>query len=269
MAFEALLETPRLRPFRVRRVTYVVSLVAHGAALIAALAYSLWRVDELVPPAVTVTFVTGASLPVPPPPPAPAGPEGAGDAATARRKVPLRPRPQITAKAELVQPKPDEKPVPVEAPKAVATAPADEPEPASVGTSTRTGSAGGATSGSGDPGGAVGGVRGGVSGGVGAGPVSVPAKVLPPHLGQMQKLSAPDPLFPVTLRQAGATYHVLARITVAPSGAVENVALLKRAHPDLDASVLATVRTWRHRPLLVNGTPVPFSYIQPFQFTAD
>jgi protein TonB len=112
-------------------------------------------------------------------------------------------------------------------------------------------------------------VPGGVVGGAGVAPVPVAAKVLPPHLGQLQKLSAPEPLFPVSLRSAGVTYHVLVRITVAPSGSVDNVAILKRAHPDLDASVLTTVRTWRHRPLLVNGMPVPFSYIQPFQFTAD
>lgn len=269
MAFEALLETPRLRPFRFRRLTYVVSLIAHGAALVAAVTYSLWRVDELAPPAVTVTFVSGTHMPAPPPPPPPAAAEGSGDGATPKRKVAPRVRPQPVTKAELLQPKPEEKdkPAPVEPRE---TSPPEEPKPAATSTTSPTG---GATSGSGQIGGVAGGSRGGVSGGVvggvGAAPVPVAAKVLPPHLGQLQKLSAPEPLFPVSLRSAGVTYHVLVRITVAPSGSVDNVALLKRAHPDLDASVLTTVRTWRHRPLLVNGTPVPFSYIQPFQFTAD
>ena len=68
MAFEAILDQARgtvaARPARRRRIMLTVSLAVHVAALLVGIAWSLWQVDELPLPHVSVTLA-GA----PPPPP--------------------------------------------------------------------------------------------------------------------------------------------------------------------------------------------------------
>jgi outer membrane biosynthesis protein TonB len=41
---------------------------------------------------------------------------------------------------------------------------------------------------------------------------------------------------------------------------------MRGADPLLDNSVVSTVKTWRYRPLLANGLPVPFTTIINFEF---
>jgi periplasmic protein TonB len=62
-------DSTRRQGRRLRRLTAVASIAAHGALLAAGLVNSFWRVDELSAPRVAVTFI---SLPVAPPPPPPA-----------------------------------------------------------------------------------------------------------------------------------------------------------------------------------------------------
>src|SRR5690606_19274837 len=54
MAFEGILTQPDTKPKRWRRAMLSVSLVLHGAALLAGVAHSLWQVEELPMPAVQV-----------------------------------------------------------------------------------------------------------------------------------------------------------------------------------------------------------------------
>ena len=120
-------------------------------------------------------------------------------------------------------------------------------------------------------GGVKGGVVGGVVGGTGSGaaPAAPAPKFLPPHMGAQQKVSGADPEFPSHLRKPGVTYVVMAKITVNAAGAVESVVLQKRALPALDEAVVAAVKRWRFRPLMANGTPIPFSYFGRFEFKSE
>lgn len=53
-----------------RRAIIVASLVLHGAAAIGLFIYSIFHVEEIAPPAVSLTFFSAPPPPPPPPPPA-------------------------------------------------------------------------------------------------------------------------------------------------------------------------------------------------------
>lgn len=264
MAFEAYLQQGTLRPSRGRRITYTASVLVHAAAVLAAIAYSFWHIEELNPPRVAVTFFSESAAPLPPPPPPPLG----GGAGAPKHKTVARPKVEVAAKTPpVVQPKTE--PVgeaPKEAPKEIAKEPPKE-------TNQQAGSAGNANPAAPDKtvgvsGGVANGTKGGVVGGTGttAGPQP---KILPPQMGAQLKLSGADPDFPAYLRQAGTNYLVLAKIVVAASGMVESVSILKHAHPALDNNVVNVVKTWRFKPMMANGTPVPFAYVGRFEFKSE
>lgn len=264
MAFEAYLQHQTVRPRLGRRVTAIVSVVAHAVALAVAVAYSYWHVEELSPPRVEVTLMAAAAAPPPPPPPAPLG----GGAPTppkhkvARTKVEVKPTELVQPKREPEPDKPEPKEPPKEEPKVTSSANNDAP----AGPGTPDGKKGGVA------GGVPGGVAGGEVGGTGTGPVApvaAPAKFLPPAMGSQQKISGADPDFPAHLRRPGVVYVVMAKITVNAAGVVESVVLQKRAEPTLDELVVAAVKKWRFRPLLANGKPIPFSYFGRFEFKSE
>ncbi|HEX2659816.1 MAG TPA: energy transducer TonB [Polyangia bacterium] len=246
-----------------RRATVVLSIGAHVAAALGAIAYSFWHVEELQPPRVTVTFVSAASLPPPPPPPPP--PLAGGGGAPKRPRVV---RPKVDTVPEVKTPpvvEPPVKPTPVETPHE--TPPDSHPTKSPIeGPGTGPGSADGVKNG------VVGGVKNGVVGGVVGGQVGAPVpppKFLPPQMGAQRKLSGADPDFPAVLRHPGATYLIMAKICVGIAGNVDSVTLQKRAEPTLDANVVAAVKGWRFQPMTANGTPVPFCYFGRFEFKSD
>ncbi len=263
MAFEAYLQQD-VRPRGGRRIMYTLSVALHVAAVLAAIAYSFWHVEELSPPRVTVTLLSAAAAPPPPPPPPPLG----GGAPTPRHKPVVRPRVETPKVTEIVQPKVEEKEQPKETPREVTKEDVKPPiADAPPGPGTADGVKGGVAGGV--KGGVVGGTVGGTIGGTGTAPAPVAAKFLPPHMAAQQRISGAEPDFPAHLRRAGANYLVMVKIVVGVSGAVESVTLQKRADPTLDGIVVATVKTWRFRPLMANGTPVPFSYFGRFEFKSE
>jgi hypothetical protein len=251
MAFEAFLtqEKASARPARWRRLTVVFSLGLHGALLVAAAIYSFWRVDEVTPPAVTVTFLSGAGVPPPPPPPPPAPPK---PAEPPKPKATVA-RPQQPKIAALVQPRTptNDKPPPSEEPAAES-----------------------------DEHGAQEGAPGGEPGGTGVAPVATvappppppPPKVveqqpvnLPPNVGSGQRISdINDPRFrpslPGTFSRAGVTLWGLFRICVGTEGRVKDVNVLKSADPAVDADWSRVIRTWEYRPFSIENRPVPFCH---------
>jgi protein TonB len=240
MAFEAFLKqggepaTPRWR----RRLTYTLSLSLHVALLFVGAFQSFWRVDEISPRGVAVTF--SLAMPAPPPPPPPA----AKPAAT-----PTKPRP-------VPRTKPDEVVQPRDQP------PAEEPATASADESAAEGEAAGSEDG----------VAGGVIGGaaIEAPPpppkVVVPAPVmLAPSVGVGQRLSdVNDPKFrptlPPFLNRPGNTVRGLFKICVSTDGHVSDVKLLKSADPAVDQDWANVIRRWEYRPFTVNGHPTPFCH---------
>ncbi|HET6148580.1 MAG TPA: energy transducer TonB [Polyangia bacterium] len=259
MAFEAFLQRDDARPRRRRRLTFTVSVIVHAALLAGGVAYSFWRVEEISPPTVRVTFLSSAPPPPAPPPPPPAG---GGDAAP-RKKNPTTPRTTLTT---LVQPKivPPKKEEPRDQP------PDDDDPDQAIAGGTKGGTKGGVIGGElgGVIGGTVGGTVGGVVGGQ-AGPKAAAPKMLAPQMGALQKQSGDDPDFPAVLRRSGMVYVVLTKICVSRLGTVDSVSILKGTDPTLDNNVVSAVRGWRYRPLLADSNAVPFCYFGRFEFKAN
>jgi len=260
MAFEAFLQRDDVRPRRRRRLTFTVSLIVHAALLAGGVAYSFWRVEEISPPTVRVTFLSSA-----PPPPAPPPPPPAGGNSAPRKKTPTTPRTTLTTlvQPKLVQPrdesKKEEKPPPDD----------DDPDQDIAG-GTKGGTKGGVVGGTigGTIGGTVGGTIGGVVGGQGA-PQAAAPKMLAPQMGALQKQSGDDPDFPAMLRRSGMVYVVLTKICVSRLGTVDSVSILKGTDPTLDKNVVSAVKGWRYRPLLADNNAVPFCYFGRFEFKSN
>jgi protein TonB len=238
----------------------VVSVVVHAALLAGGIAYSFWRVEEISPPTVRVTFLSSA-----PPPPAPAPPPPAGgNAASTRKKTPITP--PRTNPITLVEPRkiPPRKEDPRDEP------PDDEDPDQALAGGTKGGTKGGVIGG--EIGGAIGGTVGGTIGGVVGGqsaPKPVATKMIAPQMGALQKQSGDDPDFPPRLRRSGMIYVVLTKICVSRAGVVDSVSILKGTDPALDNNVLNAVKGWRYHPLLADNNAVPFCYFGRFEFKAN
>jgi protein TonB len=236
MAFEAFLTQDKAKPTARRSLLITASLIAHGALLTGGVIYSFWHVDELSPPTVTVTFLANA----PPPPPPPAAKKKTTEKRTVTREV-VQPKPN-----EIIQPKKEEK--------------QEDDDDGVVGGSDN-------------------GVKGGVVGGFGDGPAQPAAPPPPPppeppakptfvgpNIGNQQMLTNPNvPPYKLILPPAfqaapGTTLWAMLQICVGVNGSVSNVSIIKGMDPKVDGLLAAKVRTWRYRPMSVDGKPVPFCY---------
>ncbi|MCC6809708.1 MAG: energy transducer TonB [Deltaproteobacteria bacterium] len=64
----------------------------------------------------------------------------------------------------------------------------------------------------------------------------------------------------------GKTGVVFVRIVLAEDGAVAQVEIVRSTLPELDAVIVAHVRTWRFEPARLDGKAVRALYMQPFTF---
>jgi hypothetical protein len=259
MAFDAF-RTQDERPKHLRRVIIGVAAVLHGALIAAGVVYSYWHVDELTPPTLRVTFISAAPPPPPPPPP----PAGGGAPKKVAMTKPKPTTPVVVPKpTDIVQPR--ERPAPV---KKEFRKHDDEEEDDDE--DAPRGGKGGVKGGviGGEVGGEVGGVKGGVIGGAqgGTGSSKVAPKFLTANEAEGLKVSGDLPVLPAHLNRAGHEYLVMAKICISTGGAVESVTVMKGADSELDASVVAKVKTWRFRPRTFNAIAVPYCYIGRFEF---
>jgi protein TonB len=243
MPFEAFLTQQQTRPTRARRVMVALSLVLHGGLVIAAVVYSFWHVDVLSPPTVTVTFLNNAP-PAPPPPPPP-------KKKTATQTKPVTVKDILQPKAnEIVQPKT----------KQVEETKEDDGEEG------------------GEEGGVAGGVVGGVIGGAPPGapppsarppapkPEEVAPKFLPPNIASQQLLTDPrtDPRYrvalPPALGSAGMRLWAMLKVCVSEVGDVSDVKIIKSMDATADSLLQAKIKTWRYKPVSIDGHAVRFCY---------
>jgi protein TonB len=227
MTFESFLASgrPDPRTSRAMRRALVLALAVHAALLVAAVVQAAWRVDEISPPAVPLTFFGFTTPPPQPPPPA-------GSRTNRTRKIPRR-----TVPAALTQPLERQEPVENDHRD---LPPGDE----------REGPRG--DDGLGPP----------CEAADCTGP-SVPATFVAPNVASGRLAIDPQAeryrvKLPPALSRAGMRLWVLAKLCVRPDGQVDRVSLLRGADPTLDPLVVATLQTWRYRPYSVNGRPVPF-----------
>jgi periplasmic protein TonB len=218
-----------------RRTLFIGSIGFHGAAAVGGIIYSVFHVEELPPPEVTLTFFNAP--PPPPPPPPPAGAQQK-KAQTKPKIVPVK----TNTLKEPTKPK-DE--------------PKDEPD--------KAGERGGVQ------GGVAGGVAGGVVGGVvGAPPTSAPPpaapvapKMVPSFVFDKERISSPDPHLPDDFkdRHPKQTLNATYRICVGTDGRITEASVVHGIGA-VDDAILRQVRsTWVYKP-----QPVPVCSMRVFVF---
>lgn len=224
------------RPSWFRRTLFFGSIGAHGVAAVALVIYSVFHVEELPPPEITLTFFNAP--PPPPPPPPPAGAQ--------QKKAPTKPKIVPVKNTALKEPKPE---------------PKEEPQE-----EQSSGQEGG------QPGGVPGGVAGGVVGGVvGAPPTAAPPppppappKMVPSFVFDKQRLSSPDPRLsdPYKDRHPKQSVTATYRICVGPDGRITEVSVIRGLGGTEDDHVIRQLRaTWRYKP-----QPLPVCSVRNFVF---
>ena len=242
--FESYLDRGKKKSLRSRALTLSLSVVLHGGAVGLLVFLSLFHVEELPEPSVTVTFFSVAPPPPPPPPPkAPAAKP------KPKRRVRARPKP----KPAEVQP-PDKPPPKVEK----KNEPEPEPEPA------------------GDTEGVEGGVEGGVPGGVPQPrakpkpkkdeppprPVFVQRKVV-----EKLKLSGATPEYLPAARMARVQGVVIVRVCLKADGTVDRaMTKILKGLDALNEEIISKVRTWRYKPYTLDGKAIPVCFPVKFVF---
>jgi protein TonB len=218
------------KPSWKRRAVLTVSLALHGIAAIVLVVYSFVHVEEITPPALSLTFFSAPPPPPPPPPPA----KKHTEVKHIEKKI-VTP----TTVPQLVQPKQEE------------TKEEDDGEEGGV--------EGGVA------GGVKGGVVGGVVGGTGAAPPAKPKNV-PPHQLEQAKLSGEMPHLPdiVKIQRKGTGLAIsMVKVCVDQGGNVNQVSIIQGI-PGGDAQILQTVRSWKYKP-----QPIPICSMVKFEFQID
>ena len=65
---------------------------------------------------------------------------------------------------------------------------------------------------------------------------------------------------PPELNRAGVKMFALIKICVSRSGEVRSATLVKSMDPSADPLLIAKIKTWKYRPITIEGHPVPFCY---------
>jgi protein TonB len=218
------------KPSWKRRAVLTVSLALHGIAAIVLIVYSFVHVEEITPPALSLTFFSAPPPPPPPPPPA------------AHKKVEHHEIKKIvtpTTVPQLVQPKQEEE------------------------KDDDNGEEGGVEGGV--AGGVAGGVVGGVVGGTGVAPPAKPKNV-PPHALEQQKISGDMPHLPdiVKIQRKGTGTAVsMVKVCIDQGGNVNQVSIIQGI-PGADQSIMSTIRGWKYKP-----QPIPICSMVRFEFQID
>lgn len=220
-----------------RATTLAVSVALHMGGVGLILFLSLFHVEELPEPQVTVKFFTMAPPPPPPPPP------------PAARKKPKR-KPTLSRP----KPKPQDIQPPEKPPPPKKEEPEPEPEPA---------------------GGEEEGVEGGVEGGVPGGVVSKrpPPKpkeptrpvFVPPQVAEKLKISGEMPRYLPMARMARVEGKIIIKVCIRTDGTVSSIKILKGL-PALNNEVISKVKTWRYKPHMVDGKPIATCSVVRFVF---
>jgi protein TonB len=219
------------KPSWKRRAVLTVSLALHGIAAIVLIVYSFVHVEEITPPALSLTFFSAPPPPPPPPPPA----KKHTEVKHIEKKI-VTP----TTVPQLVQPKQEEEKK-------------DDDD----------GEEGGVEGGV--AGGVKGGVVGGVVGGTGAAPPAKPKNV-PPHMLEQQKLSGELPHLPdiVKIQRKGTGLAIsMVKVCIDQGGNVNQVSIIQGI-PGADAAILQAVRMWRYK-----AQPIPICSMVKFEFQID
>ena len=71
-----------------------------------------------------------------------------------------------------------------------------------------------------------------------------------------QKIVHVDPIYPAKAKADRIEGMVIVETVIATNGTVENIEVIRSAHPLLDAAAIEAVSQWEYTPTLLNGEPV-------------
>jgi hypothetical protein len=83
---------------------------------------------------------------------------------------------------------------------------------------------------------------------------------LPAEVAKALRIYDTFPALPDSMRRERVEHAVLLDVCVTERGSVSNVLTMQGSVAALDAELHSAIRTWRYRPLLVSGTPMPFCH---------
>ena len=221
-----------------RRWLSLASLVLHGCAGVGIVAYTFFHVEEIAPPALSLTFFSSAPPPPPPPPPPPGG--GNTSPQPKVKKIELKPDVNKLVQPSEIKP-PEEKPK--------EQSPDDEPggQPGGEKGGVVGGEVGGVV------GGEIGGQKGGVIGGTGTGPPGGGGahKFVPQFVLAASKLEVPPPSVPDWYynENRGKVTRGTFRLCVAQDGHVSSMEVLSGLAGNMNAHVIEHVKQlWKFKP---------------------
>ena len=79
-------------------------------------------------------------------------------------------------------------------------------------------------------------------------------------------IKAPDPVYPPSEGEKHIGGTSIVSVTVLPDGSVTDVYLIGSSYHDMDEVTQQIVKTWKFKPALRNGTPVPVRVMVEVQF---
>lgn len=107
-------------------------------------------------------------------------------------------------------------------------------------------------------------------------PAPAPAPPPPPKISHLSagiaqslRVYDPFPSMPEALRATGIAQAVQVEICVANHGGVSDVTMDRQAAPSLQDVLRSTIRTWRYRPLIVQGAAMPFCHEMQIRYMAN
>jgi periplasmic protein TonB len=238
------------KPSWKRRALIAASLVLHGIAAVAILIYSFIHVEEIAPPAVSLTFFNAAPPPPPPPPP----PKKKSSSTTVEKK------PETIIPTKVVQP--------TDTPKIVQPKEPEKQDDKEDDDGVEGGEEGGVKGGEvgGVKGGVIGGVKGGVVGGTGTDPNAKgpPGKMVAAFTLIKEQLQHPDPRMPDAFytKFRGQTLRGMYKVCLRQDGHVSDVTVMTSL-PGADEDVMHQIKAnWLYKP-----QPVPVCFVSAIQVT--
>ncbi|MBN2382924.1 energy transducer TonB [bacterium] len=245
--FDSLIVSKRTKLQKAAIAFAVASLLIHFVVIGSVALDSYLTVPDIMPPAVTVTFLNATAIAPPPPPRAPA------------RKEEQKEQQKQEQKKDVEKPILRELMVASEIPDDISYE--VQPEAPSLSDLLSSGVEGGLD----------GDVLGGADYGVPDGLVSVPDEFqrFTSEMKKPEKIRAPAPAYPELAKQAGIACNVIVEAKIDAGGNVVDATILRSCpvfEEQFNQAVLDVLPQWKFTPAILNGVPVAVRYTLTVSF---
>jgi hypothetical protein len=92
---------------------------------------------------------------------------------------------------------------------------------------------------------------------------------LTPDLARGLRVYDIFPAMPSDTRFPAVGRPLQVEVCVSDRGAVSDAVIVQKTAPSFDDRIRAAILTWRYRPFLVNGTPIPFCHVMRITYAMN